>query len=32
MSIPKLQIACDHSDLAGALADIKKSRRCGGYY
>lgn len=24
MSIPKLQIACDHSDLAGALADIKK--------
>ena len=24
MSRPKLQIACDHSDLASALADIKK--------
>ncbi|MGX7415661.1 3-keto-L-gulonate-6-phosphate decarboxylase, partial [Aerococcus christensenii] len=23
MSLPKLQIACDHNDLASALADIK---------
>ena len=23
MSLPKLQIACDHSDLPSALADIK---------